>query len=443
MLTAGASAAEKAAGAARPNIVLLLADDMRWDSMGCAGSPVVKTPHLDELAQQGVRFTQMRVTTSICMTSRATLLTGQYMSRHGIDRFGKPIEPAAWRHTYPAVLRQAGYWTGFVGKFGVGAIRAGDFDFATAYEGRHWYDINGEKIHITERNARDSLQFLAERPRDKPFCLSVSFFAAHAQDNHPDQYLPQDWSAKFYEGVTIPRSELADEQSLRALPPFLQIAENEGRVRFFKRFDTPEKYQRYMTNYFRLITEMDEAIGRIVAELKKQGVYDNTLIIFTGDNGYFHADRGLADKWYPYEESIRVPLIVRDPRLKQRGVERDARVLNIDVAPTIVAAAGLEAPEVMQGRDVSPLYLADKAPAWRDEFFYEHPTITKRERIPTSHAVVRPDLKYTEWPEWDHRELYDLRTDPLEERNLVDEPAAAERLSRMRSRLDHWRAAAK
>jgi arylsulfatase A-like enzyme len=384
----------------------------------------------------------MRVTTSICMTSRATLLTGQYMSRHGIDRFGKAIEPAQWRQTYPALLREAGYWTGFVGKYGVGAMRAEDFDFARSYEGRHWFDIKGEKIHVTERNARDSLQFLAERPKDKPFCLSVSFFAAHAQDNHPDQYLPQDWSAKFYEGVTIPRSELADEQSLRALPPFLQAEANEGRVRFAKRFDTPEKHQRYMTNYFRLITEVDEAIGRIVAELKQQGVYENTLIIFTGDNGYFHADRGLADKWYPYEESIRVPLIVRDPRMRERGVAREARVLNIDVAPTIVAAAGVAVPPAMQGSDLSVRYLTTvSGPAARDEFFYEHPTISRRERIPTSHAVVTPTVKYTHWPEWDYEELYDLRTDPLEERNLVSESAAAELLSQMRAKLEHWQAA--
>ena len=182
-----------------PNVVVLVIDDTRWDSIGVAGNRIVRTPRLDRLAADGIRFSQARVTTSICMVSRATLLTGQYMSRHGIDQFGKPLTPEAFASTYPGLLRSAGYWTGYVGKYDVGAARPADFDFVRTYQGRHWLEAaGGERVHVTEQNARDALDFLRARPRDKPFLLSVGFFAAHAEDGAKEQYLPQDWSAAAY-----------------------------------------------------------------------------------------------------------------------------------------------------------------------------------------------------------------------------------------------------
>ena len=145
---------------------------------------------------------------------------------------------------------------------------------------------------------------------------------------------------------------------------FIANEKNEGRVRWHWRFDTPEKYQEMMKNYYRLATEVDATCGRVLEELKKQGVLDNTLVIFTTDNGYFHGEHGLADKWYPYQESIRVPLIVRDPRMPpaKRGGTNDDFALNVDLAPTILAATGIAAPATMQGRDLAPLYLATKSP---------------------------------------------------------------------------------
>jgi arylsulfatase A-like enzyme len=424
------------------NIVLLVIDDVRWNSLGAAGNRIVQTPRIDQLAKDGVLFEQARVTTSICMVSRATLLTGQYMSRHGISAFGRQIAPDAFASTFPAVLRRAGYWTGYVGKYGIGRPRDEDFDFLRAYEGTHWMTgSTGERIHVTEKNGRDSIDFLQSRPRDKPFSLTVGFFAAHAQDNAPEQYLPQDWSARLYAGVAIPPPLRGDPKYMRALPPFLSNEANEGRVRYHWRFDAPESYQAYMARYYRLITEADEAVGRIVDELQAQGAYDDTLILFIGDNGYFQADRGLADKWYPYEESVRVPLIVRDPRLpaRQRGLTRDQLALNLDVAPTLIAAAGLPVPAVMQGRDLSPLYLKTRPPAWRDEFFYEHPTVTSKDRIPSSRAVMRKDWKYVEWPEFRHQQLFDLKNDPGELHNLAEDPAHATQQKKMRQQLNAWR----
>ena len=174
---------------------------------------------------------------------------------------------------------------------------------------------------------------------------------------------------------------------------------------------------------------------------KAQGVYDNTLIVFIGDNGYFHGDRGLADKWYPYEQALRVPLIVRDPRLPagRRGRTSESLALNIDIAPTIAAAAGVAIPERMQGKDLSPLYLAARAPAWRDEFFYEHPTITSRDRIPSSQGVIRRDWKYVSWPEFAYEQLFDLKRDAQELTNVAGRPAYGKRQAAMRQTLDEWR----
>jgi arylsulfatase A-like enzyme len=239
----------------------------------------------------------------------------------------------------------------------------------------------------------------------------------------------------------------ATDESLRRLPPFLQRADNEGRKRWAWRFDTPEKYQTMMKNYYRLCTEVDATCGRVVAELKTQGVLDRTLVIFTGDNGYFHGERGLADKWYPYEESIRVPLIVADPRMPAatRGKTNDDFVLNVDVAPTILAAANVAAPGAMQGRDFAPLYsaAAKPDPPWRDEFFYEHGIIGTKERIPSSQALVRHNAKYILWPDFGYEELFDLNTDPHEQKNLIADSVRQKQLAAMKERLAQLKEQAK
>lgn len=434
-----------AAHAAEPapmNVVVLYADDWRHDTLGVAGNPIVKTPNLDKLASQGVRFKNNYVTTSICGVSRATLLTGQWMSRHGCRAFTKFDTPFA--ETFPGVLRQKGYFTGHVGKWHNGTFPAAEYDFGRAYSGKHWYDVAGKRVHVTQRNEDDAMAFLAERPKDKPFCLTVAFFATHAEDGHKEQFLPQPASMKLYEDVQIPVPVNATLESWKRLPPFFNDA-NEGRRRYGWRFDTPEKYQTMMKNYYRLATEVDATCGRILAELDKQGLADKTLVIFTTDNGYFHAEHGLADKWYPHEESIRVPLIIRDPRMKadRRNTTNPAMTLNADLAPTILSAMGAAIPPRMQGRDLSPLYLADAAPAWRTEYFYEHGTIGNKEKIPSSEALVRGDWKYMYWPEYDYHQLFDLTADPREEADLAKDPKHAAKLAEMKARFAELKAAAK
>jgi len=418
------------------NVVVLLADDWRFDTLGAAGNPIVKTPHLDKLAAEGVNFTRACVTTSICGVSRASILTGQWMSRHGNKGFRAFKTP--WEETYPGILRANGYYTGHVGKWHCGKFPAKKFDFGRSYSGRHWIkDEEGNKIQVTAKNLKDSMEFLDERPKDKPFLLNLCFFAPHAEDRNPKQYLPQPESMELYKDVTIPNPVLRSDEALQNLPPFLQDERNEGRVRYGWRFSTDESFQTMMKNYYRLCSEVDEVCGQIVERLRKEGELENTLIIFIGDNGYFHGDRKLADKWYPYQESIRVPLIVFDPRIPkdERGRTNEQYALNVDLAPTILKALGLETPENMQGADLANLYLpGEKKTAWRQEFFYEHGTISNKRRIPSSEAVVTKTLKYTWWPEWKHEELYDLTVDPLEQNNLVDEPKYTAQLKGMRAK---------
>lgn len=443
LLLAGLALGSLALPAAPLNVVLLYADDWRADTLGAAGTAHVSTPHLDRLAGQGVRFRNAAVTSAICGVSRASLYTGQWMSRHGQRDFG-PFA-TAWADTFPGRLRAAGYTVAHVGKWHSGPFPAERFDWARSYAGTHWLDRpRGPKEHVTDRNEADALEFLRTRDPARPFCLTVAFFAPHAEDTHPQQYLPQPWTFDLLNDGPVPVPSNAGPDSVARLPEFLRADANEGRARWRLRFDTPGKYQAMMKNYFRLVAGVDAACGAILAELERQGLAENTLVIFTADNGYLHGEHGLADKWYPFEESIRVPLIVRDPRAPAtaRGAVRDEWALNVDLAPTILAATGVAAPAGMQGADLAPLYLADRPPAWRTDFFYEHPTYRSVDFIPASEALVTGTWKYVRWPEHGREQLFHLPDDPQEERDLlVAGPPPAE-LAALRARFLELRALA-
>ncbi|MGJ8644680.1 MAG: sulfatase family protein [Luteolibacter sp.] len=424
-----------AAFAEKSNVVILYADDWRFDTLGIAGNPVVKTPNLDALAEDGFRFTHACVTTSICGVSRASLFTGQWMSRHGNRSFKAFDTP--WEETYPGLLREAGYFTGHVGKWHNNPFPKNRFDFARVYAGKHWInEKDGNQIHVTKKNENDALEFLKTRKGDEPFVLTLAFFATHAEDGNPKQFLPQPESMSLYEDVVIPVPKTATDEAFRKLPEFIDD-KNEGRNRWRWRFDTPEKYQTMMKNYYRLATEVDATCGKVIAELKAQGLYENTLIIFTGDNGYYHGEHGLADKWYPHEESIRVPLIIRDPEMpdEMRGKTDDRFVLNVDLAPTILAAAGIDVPETMQGRDLAPIYLGGDVEDWRTDFFYEHPTHRNKEFIPASEALVTKDWKYFYWPDFDREQLFHVSEDPFEENDVIANPEYSGVLVEMRERF--------
>jgi arylsulfatase A-like enzyme len=253
------SAPAAIAAPAKPlNVLVLYADDWRHDTLSCAGNPVVKTPRLDQLAKEGVRFRHACVTTSICGVSRANLFTGQWMSRHGNPAFQEFKTP--WAETYPGLLRAGGYWVGHVGKWHNGAFPADKFDFGRSYAGKHYLkQPDGSQIHVTQKNENDALEFLRTRPQDKPFCLTLAFFATHAEDGNPKQYLCQPESESLYKDAVIPVPKTASDEHFHKLPPFIGNEKNEGRKRWHWRFDTPEKYQEYMKAYYRLATEVDSA----------------------------------------------------------------------------------------------------------------------------------------------------------------------------------------
>jgi len=426
------------------NIVILYADDWRHDTLGCAGNLVVKTPRLDKLAADGFRFTHNCVTTSICGVSRATLLTGQWMSRHGNPTFLMFKTP--WQETYPGILKDNGYYVGHIGKWHNGNFPADKFDYGKSYAGNHWYkQPDGSMIHVTQKNENDSLDFLKKKPEGKPFCLTVAFFATHAVDGNPKQYLPQPTSLDLYKDQQIPIPKTANEESFKKLPEFIANEKNEGRKRWHWRFDSPSKYQEYMKNYYRLASEVDATCGKILDELEKQKLLENTLVIFTTDNGYFHGEHGLADKWYPYQESIRVPLIVLDPRMPKAmaGKTNNDFILNVDLAPTILSATKLKAPKTMQGRDFSPWYIKGDIKDWRQEFFYEHAMLKNKDFIPASEALVQKDFKYIYWPDFDYEELFDLKNDPFEENNLAKNPTHQAKLDSLKTRFKTFKTEAK
>ncbi|MDB6136820.1 MAG: hypothetical protein JWM59_5063 [Verrucomicrobiales bacterium] len=437
-----AQAEEATAPARRPNFVFVLADDMRWNVLGCMGDRMVRTPAIDALAAQGVLFSNHFCTTSICCVSRASILSGQYTRRHGISDFSTPFTPQQWARTWPALLRQAGYRTGFIGKFGVGdakaiQAKAEAFDFwrGEPGQGGEWFidPQDPARTHTTARDGSQALEFLEGCDAAQPFCVSISFNAPHARDGKPREFQPDLREESLYTGTVIPQPPTADEAFFQRLPDFVRASE--GRRRWERRFATDEMFQTTMRDYYRLITGLDREVGRIVEELKKRGLADNTVIVFTSDNGWAAGDRGLADKWFPYEESIRLPLVVFDPRLPAaaRGRTCGAMTLNIDFAPTFLTMAGLPVPEGMQGRDLTPL-LAGKAPAdWRTEFFYEHHFGPKI--IPPSEGVRTLRWSYLRWlaPNPEQEELYDLDADPLESKNLAADPAHADTLQSLRA----------
>jgi arylsulfatase A-like enzyme len=430
----GLARAEDAAKkpAPRPNILFLLSDDLRWDGLGCTGNSFARTPNLDALAARGTLFRNHFVTTSICCVSRASILSGQYARRHGINDFVTPFTPAAFAKTYPALLRAAGYRTGFIGKFGVGEqMPEREFDYWRGFPGQGHYFQKGDPTHITKRMADQALEFLSDADR-RPFCLSVSFKAPHCEDNAKREFPPDPRDEGLFAGVTFPVPATAAEKFYRELPGFVQ--HSEGRVRWERRFATPEMFQKTVADYYRLATGMDREIGRILAALKERGAVDDTLVVFTSDNGFFFGERGMAGKWLMYEPSIRVPLVIADPRAPAtaRGRAEEAMSLNVDFAPTLLDYAGIAAPAATQGRSLRPLVRGEKV-TWRDEWFYEHLTLPKI--IPPCEGVRTDRWKYLRWVGVDPavEELYDLKADPSEEHNLVANPQHRRTLDGLRS----------
>jgi arylsulfatase A-like enzyme len=409
----------------RPNIVLILADDLRADSLSCAGNPILQTPNIDALAARGVRFTQSFTTTAICMSSRASILTGLHTRVHGIDNFAVPLKRSLFVQSYPMLLRRSGYRTGFVGKWGIGDnwLPRADYDFFAGFTGQGSYFEPGNPAHLTPRQADQAVEFLRSCRANQPFCLAVSFKAPHVQDEGRDKpgiypKYPYDRALDpLFQDDAIPRPVTAD---ITPSPPFLKQSIN--CTREAKDF-LPDDYEETMRDLYRLITGLDQAVGTITAELQRLGFADNTVVIFSSDHGSFYGEHGFGGKWLMHEEAIRTPMIIADPRgpASQFGTTRGEMVLNLDLPATILNLANIDAPAGMQGRSLLPL-VAGKTVDWRRELFYENrfPNTKKQPIAPTT-GIRTADWKYIRYLDEDpvYEQLFDLRADPREERNLA------------------------
>jgi len=426
----------------RPNIVFVLADDMRWDMIGCAGNPIIRTPHLDALAKDGVRFENAFVTTAICAASRASILTGMYERTHRYTFGTKPVTAEHVAVSYPVLLRKAGYRTGFVGKFGIDVPPGGAkemFDsFVPLNRNPYWKkQQDGTEKHLTDIEGEKAIEFINACKPDQPFCLSVSFNAPHAEDGDPKQYFWQKEVDHLYRDTKFPVPKTMTDEFFESHPAFLK--DTESRVRFKWRFDEPKKYQEMVAGYYRMISGVDLVVGRIRAALKAKGFDQNTVIVFTADNGYFLGDRGFADKWYVYEYSVRVPLIVFDPRAVKAGRVEAKMALNVDVSPTLLEMAGVAIPKELQGRSLVPLLKGEAPRDWRTDFFYEH--LFERKNIPKSEGVRTERYTYVRWFEQKPvvEELYDHLADFEQVKNLIADPKFSEVRDALRKRTTELR----
>lgn len=435
-----------AAEARKPNIVFIYTDDQPQSALGCMGNKAISTPHMDRLAADGVLFDHMFVTTSICAVSRASLLTGQHMARHGINSFEKPLTTEQWQQTYPVLLRAAGYRTAFLGKLAVGSpktapkelcLPADKFDLWYGFPQQ--FNFNQSGRYVTTLMEEKAVNFLREQPKDKPFLLILALKEPHTPFDMEDPEM----AATLAQGP-IPRPATLTAEAFGNLPVAIRDSRNSVTPgpEFLKNDD---KYQKEIATTYRYIHRADITVGRIMAALKEQGFDQNTVVIFSSDNGSMDGAHRLVGKWNMYEESIAVPLIIRDPRMPAAlHGRRSQMALNIDLAPTMLALAGVPAPPTMQGTDLQVL-LKDPSAKGREDWYYEHDIVgldnSKGRPLPRCEGVRSERWKYIRYKDTNpvQEELFDLQKDPREEENLAKDATHVATLAQMSARCDELR----
>lgn len=441
-LKAGAVQKESSKDHTRPNIIFILTDDQRWSALGYAGNPLATTPEMDKLAEAGTYFTHGIVTTPICSASRASIFTGLHERTHKYTFQTGDIRSEYMENAYPRLLKKAGYYTGFYGKFGVNfQDKSGMFDVIEDYDrnnafkdyrGYFYKTLNGDTVHLTRYTGQRALEFIESAPADRPFCLSLSFSAPHAHDPAPEQYFWQEESDKLYQNMEMPPADISDDKYFEALP--LPVREGFNRTRWHWRYDTPEKYQHSVKGYYRMIYGINLEIAKIRKKLAEKGLDKNTVIILMGDNGQFLGERQLAGKWLMYDNSIRVPLIVYDPRVNQHR-DIDDMALNIDVPATILDLAGVPVPKTYHGKSLVPVVSGKENSLHRDTVLIEH--LWEFEHIPPSEGVRTPEWKYMRYVnDKSSEELYNLKKDPKEIDNLAANPDYKKVLEELRRKCD-------
>lgn len=437
----------------RPNIVLLLTDDQSYHSVGYSGNTQVKTPNIDNLAKQGVIFDRAYDTTSICMASRAQVFTGLYEYKTGANFTHGPLSTETWQQSYQVKLRDSGYFTGFVGKFGFAVkdstdqgssykkekdLPISDFDVWYGWPSQGNYATAKNKSiakfakqypHTTKAVGAASIDFLKQaKTKDQPFLLSVSFKAPHKA------FSPDPAYDDIYANTVWDKPDNFGEQGAKHIP---EQAKGGRQYRTMLDF-IPEKYQQNMRKYHQLVYGVDQAVGMIREELVKQGLADNTVILFLSDNGYSLGAHNMSGKVLPYEEPSRTPMVVYDPRLPSLGENNRVSSVtsNLDMAPTIFALSGVEVPKNVDGKSLLPLLKNPEAKV-QDSVLL----INTWGSSPThSLAVVTDKLKYIYWP-FAHNmqateELYDLSKDNQEMVNLAKNSEYVSQLKIMHAKYD-------
>ena len=437
----------------RPNIIFILVDDLRWDELGIAGHPYLKTPHIDRIGSEGALFRNAFMTTPLCSPSRASFLTGQYAFAHGIT---DNVDRSVASHkliTFPLLLQQAGYATAFIGKWHMGnddSPRPG-FDRWVSFKGQGSYlnpeinddgsDVNG-RGYITDLLNGYAVEYIRRR-HDKPFLVYLAHKAIHPEVmQHGDgsvnlaeaeRFIPAERHRNLFAGKAIPRrrnamrppiGKPALQRTINDLPPLGSKTATSDEVVFGRQ---------------RSLMAIEEGVGEILKALQETNQLDNTVIVFASDNGYFYGEHGLSvERRLAYEESIRMPLLVRYPRLIKAGTVRDEFALNIDVAPTLLELAGVSSPVKTQGRSLMPL-LKGLGSEWRRSFLIEYYSdkVFPRIRNMGYKAVRTERWKYIHYSELDGMdELYDLKTDPYEMRNIINQRDAASTLEDLKRELE-------
>ena len=421
----------------RPNYIVILVDDLRWDGLGFMGHPFVQTPNIDRLALEGMSFDNAFVTTPLCSPARASFLTGRYARAHGIRVNNDPRNVNETMETFPARLQAAGYDTAFIGKWhmgsGDGSPRPG-FTHWISFEGQGRYsnpelDINGrrrlESGHLTDVLVGYADDFVRTAARgSRPFLLYLSHKAVHEPGDPPRRH------RGTYNGARVPCSP-GCEDTLEGKPALTR--EVPGTTTPRPGGGPPDANIR---GRHRRLLAVDDGVGRLLRTLREEGVLDSTLVVFTSDNGYFHREHAIGDKRWAYEEALRVPFIVRYPRAVRRRSRESRLVLNVDLAPTLLDLAGVEVPESYHGRSLGPLLRGEPDARWRGEFVAEYfPEIGNR--APRWEAIRTARWKYVTYPDLgaEFDELYDLQTDRYELRNVVGAREHRELLESLRRRM--------
>ena len=413
-----------------PNIIFILTDDHRWDAMSSMGHPVIQTPNLDRLSEQGILFTNAFVTTSLCSPSRASFLTGQYAHRHGVVTNHTPWDNA--NITFLELLKASGYETAFIGKWhmpgkGLPKLRGLDhFISFTKEDGQGvYYDcpliIDGVETerkgkYITEDLTDLAIDFITKK-KNHPFCLYLSHKAVHFGFRPPPHLKGK------YKNADL------------NLPPesdtWITYTNNHPFVGAL--FPMNILYR----GYCETVVSVDEQVGRLIGKLEDMKILDDTVVIYAGDNGHFWGEHGLYDKRLAYEESIRIPFIVRYPGLiTDPGRRASQMILNIDLAPTLLDIAGIRIPPHMQGESLKPILLSAQAPG-RDAWLYEHFPVFPIP-IPGITAIRTRRYKFIEYQnDVRPKELYDLRDDPKETNNIIDTPVGKRLSEELREKKEN------